>query len=134
MASGDTSPSVWPRRARESSSTAATDRAGEAVVERVKRQGGDVSLLIADLSSLAEVRSRAEAVRRNVNGLEVLTNDAGIGKSAATRAQRRRVRTAVSGQLPCRVSFEAPPPANAREPRLVVHYQRRLGGTADDRL
>ena len=42
------------------------DRArGEAVVERIVRQGGDARLLIADLSSLAEVRSLAEAVRRN---------------------------------------------------------------------
>ena len=43
------------------------DRArGEAVVERIMRQGGDARLLIADLSSLAEVRSLAEAVRRDV--------------------------------------------------------------------
>ena len=42
------------------------DRArGEAVVERIARQGGDARLLIADFSSLAEVRSLAEAVKRD---------------------------------------------------------------------
>ena len=56
------------------------DRArGEAVVERIMRQGGDARLLIADLSSLAEVRLLAEAVRRDSDGLDALVNNAGIG-------------------------------------------------------
>ena len=62
------------------------DRArGEAVVERILRQGGDARLLIADLSSLAEVRSLAEAVRRDSDGLDALVNNAGIGTSGAQR-------------------------------------------------
>src|SRR5271156_5959456 len=62
------------------------DRArGEAVVERIKRQGGDARLLIADLSSLAEVRSLAEAVKRETDGLDALVNNAGIGTSGARR-------------------------------------------------
>ena len=62
------------------------DRArGEAVVERIMRQGGDARLLIADLSSLAEVRSLAEAVRRDSEGLDALVNNAGIGTSGAQR-------------------------------------------------
>jgi NAD(P)-dependent dehydrogenase (short-subunit alcohol dehydrogenase family) len=62
------------------------DRArGEAVVERIKRRGGDARLLIADLSSLAEVRSLAEAVRRDSDGLDALVNNAGIGTSGARR-------------------------------------------------
>jgi NAD(P)-dependent dehydrogenase (short-subunit alcohol dehydrogenase family) len=62
------------------------DRArGEAVVERIMRQGGDARLLIADLSSLAEVRSLAEAVRRDSDGLDALVNNAGIGTSGAQR-------------------------------------------------
>jgi NAD(P)-dependent dehydrogenase (short-subunit alcohol dehydrogenase family) len=62
------------------------DRArGEAVVERITRQGGDARLFIADLSSLAEVRSLAEAVRRDGDGLDALINNAGIGTSGARR-------------------------------------------------
>jgi NAD(P)-dependent dehydrogenase (short-subunit alcohol dehydrogenase family) len=62
------------------------DRArGEAVVERIKGQGGDARLLIADLSSLAEVRSLAEAVERESEGLDALINNAGIGTSGARR-------------------------------------------------
>jgi NAD(P)-dependent dehydrogenase (short-subunit alcohol dehydrogenase family) len=62
------------------------DRArGEAVVGRIMRQGGDARLLIADLSSLAEVRSLAEAVRRDSDGLDALVNNAGIGTSGAQR-------------------------------------------------
>jgi NAD(P)-dependent dehydrogenase (short-subunit alcohol dehydrogenase family) len=58
---------------------------GEAAVERIKRQGGDARLLIADLSSLAEVRSLAEAVKRETDGLDALVNNAGIGTSGARR-------------------------------------------------
>jgi len=62
------------------------DRArGEAVVERIMRQGGDARLLIADLSSLAEVRLLAEAVRRDSDGLDALVNNAGIGTSGVQR-------------------------------------------------
>jgi NAD(P)-dependent dehydrogenase (short-subunit alcohol dehydrogenase family) len=62
------------------------DRArGETVVERITRQGGDARLYIADLSSLAEVRSLAEAVRRDGDSLDALINNAGIGTSGARR-------------------------------------------------
>jgi NAD(P)-dependent dehydrogenase (short-subunit alcohol dehydrogenase family) len=62
------------------------DRArGDAVVERITRQGGAARLFIADLSSLAEVRSLAEAVRRDGDGLDALINNAGIGTSGARR-------------------------------------------------
>jgi NAD(P)-dependent dehydrogenase (short-subunit alcohol dehydrogenase family) len=62
------------------------DRArGESVVERITRQDRDARLLIADLSSLAEVRSLAETVSRDTDGLDVLVNNAGIGTSAAQR-------------------------------------------------
>jgi NAD(P)-dependent dehydrogenase (short-subunit alcohol dehydrogenase family) len=62
------------------------DRArGEAVVERIARQGGDARLLIADLSSLAEVRLLAEAVKRDSDGLDALVNNAGIGTSGVRR-------------------------------------------------
>ena len=58
---------------------------GEALVERIEQQGGEARLLVADLSSLAEVRSLAEAVRRDGDGLDALVNNAGIGTSGAKR-------------------------------------------------
>src|SRR5277367_4012123 len=62
------------------------DRArGQAVVERITQQGGEARFLAADLSSLAEVRSLADAVRRDGDGLDALVNNAGIGTSGARR-------------------------------------------------
>jgi NAD(P)-dependent dehydrogenase (short-subunit alcohol dehydrogenase family) len=62
------------------------DRArGEAVVEQISQQGGEARFLAADLSSLAEVRSLADAVRRDGDGLDALVNNAGIGTSGAQR-------------------------------------------------
>lgn len=58
---------------------------GEALVERIEQQGGEARFLVADLSSLAEVRSLAEAVRRDGDGLDALVNNAGIGTSGAKR-------------------------------------------------
>ena len=58
---------------------------GEAVADRITQQDGDARLLIADLASLAEVRSFAEAVRREADSLDALVNNAGIGTSGARR-------------------------------------------------
>jgi NAD(P)-dependent dehydrogenase (short-subunit alcohol dehydrogenase family) len=58
---------------------------GEAVVERITQQGGEARFLAADLSSLAEVRSLADAVRRDGDGLDALVNNAGIGTSGERR-------------------------------------------------
>jgi NAD(P)-dependent dehydrogenase (short-subunit alcohol dehydrogenase family) len=58
---------------------------GEALADRITQQGGHARLLIADLASLAEVRSLAEAVRREADGLDALVNNAGIGTSGARR-------------------------------------------------
>jgi NAD(P)-dependent dehydrogenase (short-subunit alcohol dehydrogenase family) len=58
---------------------------GEAVVARIAKQGGKARFLAADLSSLAEVRSLADAVRRETDGLDVLVNNAGIGTSGSRR-------------------------------------------------
>ena len=58
---------------------------GEAVVKRIANQGGEARFLAADLSSLAEVRSLADAVRRDGDGLDALVNNAGIGTSGARR-------------------------------------------------
>jgi NAD(P)-dependent dehydrogenase (short-subunit alcohol dehydrogenase family) len=58
---------------------------GEAVVERITQQGGKARFVAADFSSLAEVRSLAEAVRRDGEGLDALVNNAGIGTSGGRR-------------------------------------------------
>jgi NAD(P)-dependent dehydrogenase (short-subunit alcohol dehydrogenase family) len=58
---------------------------GEAVVDHITSQGGEARFLVADLSSLAEVRALAEAVRREDDGLDALINNAGIGTSGAKR-------------------------------------------------
>jgi NAD(P)-dependent dehydrogenase (short-subunit alcohol dehydrogenase family) len=59
------------------------DRArGEAVVERIAQQGGKARFLVADLASLAEVRSLADAVRRDGDGLDALVNNAGSARAA----------------------------------------------------
>jgi NAD(P)-dependent dehydrogenase (short-subunit alcohol dehydrogenase family) len=58
---------------------------GEAVVERITQEGGEACFLPADLASLAEVRSLADAVRRDGDGLDALVNNAGIGTSGARR-------------------------------------------------
>ena len=96
-------------------------RRGEAVVERITGQEGEARFLVADLSSLAEVRSLAEAVQREDDGLDALINNAGIGTGGAKRelsADGFELRFAVNylaGLLltrlfcPCRA---APPPAS----------------------
>ena len=62
------------------------DRArGEAVVERIEQQGGEARFLAADFSSVAEVRSLADAVRQGAEALDALANNAGVGTSGARR-------------------------------------------------
>ena len=57
------------------------DRArGEAVVAEIKAAGGAAEFLQADLSSMAEVRRLADAVRQTTKRLELLINNAGIGR------------------------------------------------------
>ncbi|HEY1864709.1 MAG TPA: SDR family NAD(P)-dependent oxidoreductase [Roseiarcus sp.] len=58
---------------------------GEEVVDRITREGGEARFLAADLSSLDEVRSLAEAVQRDGDRLDALINNAGIGTSGARR-------------------------------------------------
>ena len=52
---------------------------GEALVREIEQAGGKASFLVADLSSLAEVRQLAEAVKKATSRLELLVNNAGIG-------------------------------------------------------
>ncbi|BCG93717.1 SDR family NAD(P)-dependent oxidoreductase [Mesorhizobium sp. 131-2-1] len=52
---------------------------GKAVVSVIEASGGKAELLVADLSSLAEVRRFAEAVRAKTNRLDILISNAGVG-------------------------------------------------------
>jgi NAD(P)-dependent dehydrogenase (short-subunit alcohol dehydrogenase family) len=57
---------------------------GEQVVEQIRNGGrGSAVFLPADLSSLAEVRRLADAVRQDCDRLEMLINNAGIGSGGA---------------------------------------------------
>jgi NAD(P)-dependent dehydrogenase (short-subunit alcohol dehydrogenase family) len=57
------------------------DRArGEQVVAEIKAAGGAAEFLQADLSSMAAVRGLADAVQRTTKRLELLINNAGIGR------------------------------------------------------
>ncbi|WP_342361587.1 SDR family NAD(P)-dependent oxidoreductase [Terrarubrum flagellatum] len=52
---------------------------GAALVSEIKTSGGETEFLRADLSSLAQVRSLAEAVAQRTDELHLLINNAGIG-------------------------------------------------------
>ncbi|MGO9701719.1 MAG: SDR family NAD(P)-dependent oxidoreductase [Xanthobacteraceae bacterium] len=57
------------------------DRArGDQVVAEIKAAGGAAEFLQADLSSMAAVRGLADAVQRTTKRLELLINNAGIGR------------------------------------------------------
>ncbi|WP_296746787.1 SDR family NAD(P)-dependent oxidoreductase [Mesorhizobium sp.] len=55
----------------------------KAVVAGIEAKGGKAELLIADLSSLAEVRRLADTVRERTDRLDVLINNAGVGTGGA---------------------------------------------------
>ncbi|RWO76544.1 SDR family NAD(P)-dependent oxidoreductase [Mesorhizobium sp.] len=61
---------------------------GKAVVTGIEATGGRAELLVADLSSLAEVRRLAGAVRARTDRLDILVNNAGIG-TAGQGAKRQ---------------------------------------------
>jgi len=56
---------------------------GERVVADIKAAGGTAEFLAADLASLAEVRRLAGEVKRATDRLDILINNAGIGRGAA---------------------------------------------------
>jgi hypothetical protein len=55
---------------------------GRAVVEEIEARDGSASLLIADLASMAQGRELAATVLRDNERLDVLVNNAGIGRGA----------------------------------------------------
>src|SRR5206468_11683796 len=52
---------------------------GETLAHEIANAGGTATFLAADLSSLAEVRGLAEAVKNATSHLQLLINNAGIG-------------------------------------------------------
>jgi len=56
---------------------------GDEVVASIKQAGGEAEFLQADLSSLAEVRRLADAVQTATKRLDILINNAGIGRGAS---------------------------------------------------
>lgn len=56
---------------------------GDALVREIEGAGGKATFLQADLSSLAEVRRLADAVKRETTSLSLLINNAGIGSVGA---------------------------------------------------
>ncbi|TIP76324.1 MAG: SDR family NAD(P)-dependent oxidoreductase [Mesorhizobium sp.] len=61
---------------------------GKATVSEIEAAGGKAELLVADLSSLAEVRRLTEAVRARTDRLDILINNAGVG-TAGPNARRQ---------------------------------------------
>ena len=53
----------------------------EELVSRIQDKGGKAAYYLADLSSLEEVRTLADAIERDIDRLDVLINNAGIGTS-----------------------------------------------------
>ena len=74
---------------------------GERLVAEIKEGGGAAEFLAADLSTLAEVRRLAEAVRQRTDRLDILINNAGIGTGGSgaprlTSADGNELRFAVN--------------------------------------
>jgi NAD(P)-dependent dehydrogenase (short-subunit alcohol dehydrogenase family) len=57
---------------------------GRAVVEEIVAREGSADLIIADLASMTQVREMAARVLRDYDRLDVLVNNAGIGRGADT--------------------------------------------------
>src|SRR5690348_1162950 len=53
----------------------------EELISRIQDKGGKAAYYLADLSSLEEVRTLADAIERDYGRLDVLINNAGIGTS-----------------------------------------------------
>jgi NAD(P)-dependent dehydrogenase (short-subunit alcohol dehydrogenase family) len=61
---------------------------GERVVAAIKDAGGSAEFLVADLSSLADARRLADAVRKTTQRLDLLINNAGVGSGGSQGARQ----------------------------------------------
>jgi NAD(P)-dependent dehydrogenase (short-subunit alcohol dehydrogenase family) len=62
---------------------------GDRVAAEIKDAGGSAEFLMADLSSLADVRRLADAVQKTTQRLDLLINNAGIGTGGSQAAVRQ---------------------------------------------
>ena len=64
---------------------------GRAVVEEIESHEGSAALILADLGSMEEVRALAAQVLRDYDRLDLLVNNAGIGRGADTSVRSESV-------------------------------------------
>lgn len=64
---------------------------GRAVVEEIESHEGSADLILADLASMEEVRALAAQVLRDYDRLDLLVNNAGIGRGADTSVRSESV-------------------------------------------
>jgi len=64
---------------------------GRAVVEEIQAHEGSAALILADLASMTEVRALAAQVLRDYDRLDLLVNNAGIGRGADTSVRSESV-------------------------------------------
>ena len=96
----------------------------EATVAAIEAKGGKAEFLIADLSSLAEVRRLADAVRARTDRLDILINNAGIGTAGAKRqisADGYELRFAVNYLAGFLLTSELLPLLKASAPARIVN-------------
>lgn len=97
---------------------------GRAVVAEIEAAGGKAEFLAADLSSLAEVRGLAEAVRGKTSRLDILINNAGIGTAGVKRqvsADGYELRFAVNYLAGFLLTTELLPLLEASAPARIVN-------------
>ncbi|MGX8013117.1 SDR family oxidoreductase [Mesorhizobium sp. ORM8.1] len=94
------------------------------VVAAIEAKGGNAEFLIADLSSLAEVRQLADAVRARTDRLDILINNAGVGTAGAKRqlsADGYELRFAVNYLAGFLLTSELLPLLKASAPARIVN-------------
>jgi len=62
---------------------------GERVVADIRNAGGNATFYAADFASLAGVRALAETLQRDLDTLDVLVNNAGVGSAGSSRETSR---------------------------------------------
>ncbi|RWE68012.1 SDR family NAD(P)-dependent oxidoreductase [Mesorhizobium sp.] len=97
---------------------------GKDVVAEIEAAGGKAELLVADLSSLAEVRRLAEVVRAHTDRLDILINNAGVGTAGTKRqvsADGYELRFAVNYLAGFLLTSELLPLLKASAPARIVN-------------